>query len=51
MKYEVRPMVVDDIESIIEGETKIFGESLGYDMLYTELKLNPYAYYFVLDIR
>ncbi|MBP5407596.1 MAG: ribosomal protein S18-alanine N-acetyltransferase [Bacilli bacterium] len=50
MKYEVRPMVVDDIESIIEGETKIFGESLGYDMLYTELKLNPYAYYFVLDI-
>lgn len=43
-------MLEDDIPYIIEGETKIFGESLGYDTLFSELKLNPYAYYFVLEI-
>lgn len=43
-------MTIDDIDQVVEGETKIFGESLGYDMLYTELKLNPYANYFVLEI-
>ena len=43
-------MNIDDINEVIEGETKIFGESLGYDMLYTELKANPFSHYFVLEI-
>lgn len=51
MKYEIRPMTLDDIDDVIEGETKIFGESLGSDMLYTELKANPYAYYFILEVN
>lgn len=51
MRYEIRPMTFDDIDSVIKGEEEIFGESLGYDMLYTELKMNPYANYFVLEIK
>lgn len=53
MKQEcnLREMKLDDIEDVIEGETQIFGESLGYDMLYTELTFNPYAFYFVLEIN
>ena len=50
MKYIFREMTIDDINEVIEGETKIFGESLGYDMLYTELKFNPFSHYFVLEI-
>ncbi len=50
MRYEIREMTIDDIEEVVKGEEEVFGESLGYDMLYSELKLNPYAYYFVLDI-
>ena len=50
MKYIFREMNIDDINEVIEGETKIFGESLGYDMLYTELKANPFSHYFVLEI-
>lgn len=51
MTYRIRPMTVDDIMSVIEGEEKVFHQSLGYDMLYTDLTLNPYAYYFVLEIN
>ena len=50
MKYNVRQMEITDIEQVCEMEDMIFGETLGYDMFYTELTLNPYAYYFVLDI-
>ena len=50
MKYQIRPMEIKDIEAVIAGEEAIFGESLGYDMLYSELTLNPYAYYFILEI-
>lgn len=50
MKYEIREMKVADIPAVMEGEKRIFKETLGYDMLYSELTLNPYAYYFVLDI-
>lgn len=50
MKYQIREMTIDDINDVIIGEEKIFGESLGYDMLYSELTLNPYAYYFILEI-
>lgn len=50
MKYQIREMTIDDINDVIVGEEKIFGESLGYDMLYSELTLNPYAYYFILEI-
>lgn len=51
MRYSIRPMEIDDIDNVIEAETKIFKESLGSDMLYTELKANPYAYYFVLEVN
>lgn len=50
MKYILREMTFDDIEDVVKGEERIFKESLGYDMLYSELRLNPFAYYFVLDI-
>lgn len=50
MKYEVRQMTIDDIEVVCKLEEEIFGETLGYDMFYTELTLNPYAFYFVLVI-
>ena len=50
MDYNFREMTLDDINEVIEGETKVFGDSLGFDMLYTELKFNPYAHYFVLEI-
>lgn len=50
MKYQIRPMELDDINNVIQAEEEIFKVSLGYDMLYTELKCNPYAYYFILEI-
>ncbi|HKM30003.1 MAG TPA: ribosomal protein S18-alanine N-acetyltransferase [Bacilli bacterium] len=50
MKYQIREMKLDDIDAIIEGEKRVFQETLGYDMFYSELTLNPYAFYFVLDI-
>lgn len=50
MNYQIRQMVEEDIETIIVGEEKAFGESLGYDMLYSELVMNPFAYYFVIEI-
>lgn len=51
MRYNIREMRVEDINQVIEGEAKAFGNSLGYDMLYSELTLNPYAHYFVLEIN
>lgn len=51
MKYTLREMTFDDIEEVVKGEERIFKESLGYDMLYSELKLNPFAYYFVLEVN
>ena len=50
MDYEIRLMDQFDIDQVVEGEEKVFGESLGYDMLYSELVMNPFANYFVLDI-
>ena len=50
MKYNLREMTVEDIETVIEGETKAFGTSLGYDLIYTDLTFNPYAHYMVLEI-
>ena len=50
MKYELREMTIDDINDVIEGEIKAFGTSLGYDLIYTDLKFNPFAHYMVLDI-
>lgn len=50
MNYLIRPMEIDDINSIIAGETDIFGISLGFDMLYNDLVLNPLAQYLVLEI-
>jgi len=50
MNYLIREMVQEDIEAIVAGEEKVFGESLGYDMLYSELVMNPFAFYFVLEI-
>lgn len=50
MKYLIREMVLDDIPEVIKGEEKVFGESLGYDLFFSELKFNPYAHYVVLEI-
>lgn len=50
MKYQIRPMIEEDISEIIKGEEKIFGTSLGFDMIYSDLVLNPYANYLVLEI-
>lgn len=50
MNYKLREMTKDDIETIIKGEEKVFGHSLGYDLIYSDLVLNPYAYYVVLEI-
>lgn len=50
MKYLIREMTIEDIPEVIKGEEEIFKETLGYDMFYSELKLNPYAHYLVLEI-
>lgn len=51
MRYLIRPLEEKDINAIIEGEEKAFGKSLGFDLIYSDLKLNPYANYFVLEIN
>lgn len=51
MRYNIRPMEIDDINQVIIGETKAFGNTLGFDMLYSELTINPYANYFILEIN
>lgn len=51
MRYLIRPLEEKDINSIIEGELKAFGSTLGFDMIYSDIKLNPYANYFVLEIN
>ena len=50
MKYNLREMTIEDIDDVIKGETKTFGTSLGYDLIYSDLTLNPYAHYMVLEI-
>ncbi|MCK9536470.1 MAG: ribosomal protein S18-alanine N-acetyltransferase [Bacilli bacterium] len=50
MKYCIRPLVERDIINIVRGEEEIFGSTLGYDLIYSELKLNPYAHYLVVEI-
>ena len=50
MKYQLREMVKEDIEKIVQGEEKVFGHSLGYDLIYSDFELNPYACYIVLEI-
>ena len=50
MNYQLREMTIEDIEKVVEGEEKVFGTSLGYDMIYSDLTLNPYACYIVLEI-
>lgn len=49
--YMIRPMDLDDINEVIKAEEEVFGKSLGFDMLYTELKMNPFAFYFVLEVE
>ncbi|NLD26229.1 MAG: ribosomal protein S18-alanine N-acetyltransferase [Acholeplasmataceae bacterium] len=50
MKYQIRPLEEKDIPAIIDGEKEVFGDSLGFDLIYSDIKLNPYAHYLVLDI-
>lgn len=50
MKYQLREMVKEDIEKIVQGEEKVFGHSLGYDLIFSDFELNPYACYIVLEI-
>ena len=51
MNYQLREMTKDDIETIVKGEEKVFGHSLGYDLICSDLALNPYALYAVLEIE
>lgn len=51
MNYQIREMIEKDISAVIEGEIEVFGKSLGFEFLYQDLKLNPFAYYFVLEIN
>lgn len=51
MRYQIRPLEENDIYAIIKGEEEIFGVSLGYDMIYSDLKLNPFAHYLVLEVE
>lgn len=50
MEYQFRSMTIDDIDTIIKGEERVFGKSLGYDFIYSDLTINPYACYIVLEI-
>jgi ribosomal-protein-alanine N-acetyltransferase len=50
MKFQIRPLEEKDIGEIVQGEEAIFGTSLGFDMIYSDLKLNPFAHYLVLEI-
>lgn len=50
MNYQLREMKIEDIEEIVKGEEKVFGHSLGYDLIYSDLALNPYALYVVLEL-
>ena len=50
MKYQLREMLIDDTDKVIAGEERVFGVSLGYDLIYSDLALNPYALYIVLEI-
>ena len=51
LKYSIREMVESDIPTITKQETIIFGDTLGEDLLISDLKLNPYSHYFVLEIN
>lgn len=51
MNYQLREMKIEDIEEVVKGEEKVFGHSLGYDLIYSDLALNPYAFYVVLEIE
>ena len=44
-------MELGDIDTVVRQEEIVFGKSLGYDMIYSDLKLNPYAHYMVLEIN
>jgi ribosomal-protein-alanine N-acetyltransferase len=51
MKYAIRPLEERDIDDVVRAEEIIYGTTLGYDMLRAELKINPFANYFVLEIN
>ena len=50
MKYLIRPMEISDIDAVIAGEERVFGKSLGHDFLLSELEINPFSQYIVLEI-
>lgn len=47
----IRPMRIEDINIVVEYEKLLFGQSLGYDMIRSELIENDFAYYFVLELN
>lgn len=51
LNYQLRPMKVEDIDEIVEGEMEVFGHSLGYDFIYADFTLNPFSHYIVLEIN
>ena len=44
-------MEIADIATVVAQEKEIFDDSLGFDMFYQELTINPYANYFILEIN
>ena len=50
MRYLIRMMEKKDIDAVVEGEKKIFNTSLGYDYLLSEIEINPFSQYLVLEI-
>ena len=50
MRYLIRPMERKDIDEIVEGEKRIFNTTLGEDFLISELEINPFSQYMVLEI-
>jgi len=50
MRYLLRGMEKEDIDAIIEGEEIVFGQSMGKDFLLSELEINPFSQYIVLEV-
>lgn len=45
----IRPMVPEDIETVVKHEEIVFGNSLGEKLLFFELTENQFAEYYILE--
>ncbi len=48
MPYDIRPMLANDIESVVRLDREILGQSIGEIMFRDELENNPFTTYFVM---